>query len=269
MDMEHMLAGNVSKKINEQHEELDLLVQAGEPIIPFIGTDPRQPDILEFVTKWHKRGFKGIKLYPPLGYYPNDVRLEPVYEYAIEHNLPVMTHCSRGGVHVKKVTNQMLHEPNPLGRKVVKKKAKQFSDIYTDPANYEPIATKYPDLKICLAHYGGGDEWDKYLHNPWDAKASNEDKSWLSIILDLMKKHDNIYADISSTLYHEEDRIDILKVLLENEKVRDRTLFGSDFYMMEREKPIERERSMKIRSQLGANLFMQIANTNVEKYLNA
>jgi len=265
MDMEHMMAGKVKVDIDQQHEELDKLVQAGEPVIPFIGTDPRRKDIAAFVVKWHERGFKGIKLYPPLGYYPNDSRLDEVYRYAVEHKLPVMAHCSRGGVHVKKVTSEMVNEPNPLGRKVTKQKAKDFSDLYTDPANYDPIATKYPELKICLAHFGGGDEWDDYMETPW---TPNGKMSWFSVILDLMRKHDNIYADISSTLYQGSGRIDLLKLILQDPKIRERVLFGSDYYMMERVKPLERKRSIEIRSQLGAELFEQIAFTNPERYLN-
>ena len=268
MDMEHMLAGKVKVGIDEQHEELDSLVQSGEPIIPFIGTDPRRDKISGFVKKWHQRGFKGIKLYPPLGYYPNDARLDEIYAYASENNLPVLAHCSKGGVHVKKVTDEMLNEPNPIGRPVKKLKPKDFSDIYTDPANYDPIATKYPDLRICLAHFGGGDEWDRYMEEPWDSSMPESTKSWFSVIIDLILKHDNVYADISSTLYQGAGRIDLLKVILENPKIRERVLFGSDYYMMERVKSLERKRSIEIRSQLGPALFKQLAFTNPRRYLN-
>ena len=269
MDMAYMEAGVVPVGLAQQHADLEALVQAGAPVIPFIGTDPRRPGVADMVKDLHaNHGFKGIKLYPPLGFYPNDVRLEPIYDYAVANKLPVMSHCSRGGVYVKEVTDAMLQEPNPLGRPVVKQKPKQFSDIYTDPANYDPIATKYPALKICLAHFGGGDEWDKYLTTPWKAGSREEDKSWLSVVIDLIMKHDNIYTDISSTLFEKESFIDLLLVLLENEKIRERVLFGSDFYMMERAKSLERARAIKIRSKLGPVLYKQIANVNPERYLN-
>lgn len=268
MDMEFMRAGKVKIDLNQQHEELDSLVQSGHPIIPFIGTDPRRENIFDFVKKWHSRGFKGIKLYPPLGYYPNDSRLDNIYEYAEKSNIPIMAHCSKGGVHIKKVTKEMLKEPNPIGRPVKKQKAKHFSDLYTDPANYDPISKKYPKLRICLAHFGGGDEWEKYMLTSWDSSMPDTEKSWFSVIIDLMLKHDNIYADISSTLFEDSDRIDLLKVLLENPKLRERILFGSDYYMMEQVKPLERKKSIEIRSKLGPNLFKQIAFTNPGRYLN-
>ena len=161
----------------------------------------------------------------------------------------------------------MLKEPNPIGRKVEKKKAKHFSDIYTDPANYDPIASKYPTLKICLAHFGGDTEWDKYLEHSWQPGSPEEDKSWLSVIIDLILKHENIYTDISSTLFQKDHYLDLLLVLLENKKIRERVLFGSDYYMMERVKSKEREMAIKIRSRLGPVLFKQIAETNPKRYL--
>lgn len=268
MDMEFMLAGSVEETLDQQHQQLAELAQEDARVLPFIGTDPRRLNVVQMVKDLHKNaGFKGIKLYPPMGFYPNDERLAPVFEYASDNNVPIMSHCSRGGVYIKKVTNSMLQEPNPIGRKVVKQKAKQFSDIYTDPANYDPIATKYPKLKICLAHFGGNTEWDKYLEDSWTPGSPNEDKSWLSVIIDLILKHDNIYTDISSTLFEGNHYLDLLLVLLQNKKIRERVLFGSDYYMMERVKLREREMAIKIRSRLGPELFKQIAETNPKRYL--
>ena len=95
------------------------------------------------------------------------------------------------------------------------------------------------------------------------------EKSWLSVIKDLMLKYDHVYADISSTLFQGgETRIHLLKVLLQNEKIRKRVLFGSDYYMMERVKDLERINAIKLRSELGETLFKQIAVENAENYLN-
>ncbi len=268
MDMAFMKAGPVPVDLDKQHEELSKLAQLNPAVIPFIGVDARRNNLLKMVQKWHKQhGFKGIKLYPPMGYYPNDIRLEPVYEYAQANNLPVMSHCSRGGVYSKKVTKAMLQEPHPLGKPVVKQKPKAFTDIYTHPANYELIANKYPNLKICLAHFGGDTEWDKYFEDAWSPDSSEENKSWLAVITDLIQAHDNIYTDISSTLFKKDHYLDLLLVLLENKKIRERVLFGSDFYMMEREKSEERKMAIKIRSRLGETLFKQIAVTNPKRYL--
>ncbi len=267
MDMVFMLAGKVPVSLEYQHKELAQIAANDEACIPFIGVDPRRKGVFEMVKDLHSQQFKGIKLYPPMGFYPNDTRLTAIFEFASANNLPIMAHCSRGGVNIKKITKAMLQEPNPIGRPVVKMKAKLFSDIYTDPANYDPIATQFPHLNICLAHFGGDTEWDKYLEHSWHSNDPEENKSWLSVILDLIHKHDNIYTDISSTLFQKEHYMDLLLVLLENKKVRERVLFGSDYYMMERVKSKEREMALKIRSRLGSELFKQIAETNPKRYL--
>ena len=105
MDMRGMRRGRSRQNIREQHLELKALADKyPDQIIPFVHIDPRSqtafsgPEPVEFIKEFHEAGFKGIKLYPPLGYSPQDELLRPIYAYASEHDLPIMTHCSRGGV---------------------------------------------------------------------------------------------------------------------------------------------------------------------------
>jgi uncharacterized protein len=156
MDMRYMSAGEVLKDINFQHEELaGLRDKYPERILLFVAVDPRRPNILEMAkTLVESKGFRGIKIYPPLGYYPFDERLYPVYEYAESNGLPIMTHCSRGGVYDRKeITDDMLTHPI-TGKRLKKLKPKAFTDYYTDPSNYEEVLRDFPNLKICLAHFG-------------------------------------------------------------------------------------------------------------------
>ena len=50
--------------------------------------------------------FRGVKIYPNLGYYPYDKneatlkeRLKEVYQICVQQNVPVMTHCNTGGMY--------------------------------------------------------------------------------------------------------------------------------------------------------------------------
>jgi hypothetical protein len=98
MDMTKMNAGGVAVGIDEQHEQVAALRDAypDSTVIPFAAVDPRQEGIVEkTIALIEGRGFRGLKLYPPTGYHPYDERLWPLYEYAQERNLPVLTHCSR------------------------------------------------------------------------------------------------------------------------------------------------------------------------------
>jgi predicted TIM-barrel fold metal-dependent hydrolase len=82
----------------------------------------------------------------------------------------------------------------------------------------------------------------------------------------MIKKYDNVYTDVSFTLYNEHTW-PTLKVLMYNDKkLRNRVLFGTDYYVVA-EKGTERELSMKFRAFMGEELFKQMAIKNVEDYL--
>lgn len=254
MDMAYMDAGDIPKDIHEQHIKLYELSQHplfGKQIVPFAAVDPRRQDVLGMLKELvEEKGFKGVKIYPPLGYSPGDPKLHPVYEYAQEKGIPIMTHCSRGGVKNKKIS-------------------KEEAAVLTNPDSYIAIMKKYPNLRICMGHCGGDEDWQRYLNEPWDENSSADLKSWLSKILDIMRsgEYPNFYADISYTIFKFEAHSQILKVLLQDNKVKTQMLFGSDFYMVEQEKFLERRLAISLRATLGEDLFTLIAETNPKKYL--
>ena len=63
------------------------------------------------------------------------------------------------------------------------------------------------------------------------------------------------------------DLIDYLKVMLSHPLVRKHVLFGSDYYMVERENVSEKQASILLRSRLGEDLYKQIAYTNPREFL--
>jgi predicted TIM-barrel fold metal-dependent hydrolase len=310
MDMEYMNAEKPEKVYMNQMKELAKVKKDPkykDVIYPFIFADPRrirqEPEYLGIFNKYLSDGiYQGIKLYPALGYWPFDPHLKKVYQFAIEHDIPLMYHCAKGVVHAR---GKYGPEEHPVSRHVLPgKKSKEFTTHYTHPVNYEcllnpeiigPImeisrqeAQKFSRLKICIGHFGGDDEWIKYLTYPWlkdkendngddfssleqknwnfDIDPSENQYSWFSLICDLIKKYENVYADISYSLYRE-DCLPLLKVILEsNEQLRNRILFGTDFYVVSKAAS-EREYSMRVRGYLGEELFWQIAHHNPKEYL--
>jgi predicted TIM-barrel fold metal-dependent hydrolase len=148
------------------------------------------------------------------------------------------------------------------------------------------------ELKICFGHFGGDAEWDLYREDAWnkynnhiapDSFADYQNNpykntlnhgskrtiwwnaSWLSIIYDLMIKYQNVYADISFILYRE-DLFPLLKYLLIDPKVKDKILFGSDFYVVSH-KGLDKELYQNLRSSIGDDLFEQIAIKNPSNFL--
>jgi uncharacterized protein len=125
-------------------------------------------------------------------------------------------------------------------------------------------------LKLCLAHFGGDEEWRKYLNDPWLSGAATVNKSWLAKIAEMIKSEsfENLYTDISYTVFADEEYVHLLKVLLSDERLRRRVLFGSDFYVVENAKLEERRIAVRVRSVLGEDLFRAIADENPRKFLS-
>jgi len=104
----------------------------------FFGMDPRRKGSLELfeiaIKEW---GMKGLKLYPPNGYYAHDEVCLPFYEKCLEFGVPVTFHTSPS--------------PPPLNTR------------FNHPMNIAEVQSKYPDLAIIHAHTGYPCWWDVVL----------------------------------------------------------------------------------------------------------
>jgi uncharacterized protein len=257
MDFEFM--GISKRPIHPYEDQLKELANLRDKnkqnLIPFCAVDPRRPNVVEEFKRWHREyNIKGVKIYPNLGYYPHDAVLMEVYEYCEEEKLPVLAHCSPGGI-------------RKFGLSL--KEAKEFAH----PENYRKILEQFPKLNLCLAHFGGSEEWERHLTG--DVPRSSGDPTWITVIADMIrsKKYPNLFTDVSYTLFVEMpsyrpfNYFNFLNVLLEDECISDHVLFGTDYYMVEREKVSEKEVSIGLRAHLGEKLYFQIAYDNPRKYL--
>jgi predicted TIM-barrel fold metal-dependent hydrolase len=277
VDFEFMGAG---KTLDYEIQLQDLVAikndeKLGEFVIPFIAIDPRRKNLLALVRKYvEEHGFRGLKLYPPMGYYPNDPALHPIYAYAQENGLPLIAHCSPGGVSQKgRITGaekkELLGKIRPipwLERRKWWKVNDYLTDAYARPDNYIPVLEKFPRLKICLGHFGGAEEWHRYMDDSWEPDTEKPNsKSWLAVILDMMQKYPNLYADIAYTV-EAEALLPMISVLVSNPLYRSRILYGSDCYMVQMDKS-ERSFSVNVRGYLGETDFRQIAQENPREFL--
>ncbi|MFC3614367.1 amidohydrolase family protein [Lutimaribacter marinistellae] len=245
--------------LSAQHDELAALTRAHPAnIIPFATIDPRaDPQATELWRAIDTLGFRGVKLYPRMGFSPSDPRLmEHVYPELERRGLPVMTHCSRGGL--------MGHGMSEYS-----------ADRFTEPQAYIPVLKAHPSLRICLAHFGGSRDWAAYARP--DPKAWNDDAqrdNWQRRIRRMIGSgaYPNLWTDISYTLFNFEDYAPFLRIFLmgedeESERLRDRVLFGSDFYMTRQEKLSEREVCFRLRNTLGEEMFRKLAEENPARWL--
>ncbi len=264
MDFTYMGAGKSPRNFIEQLEELALLRQkVGDRIVPFIAADPRRPDLLRLVRSYiEEHAFGGIKIYPPLGFFPFDKRLDPVYAYAEAEGIPVLTHCTRGGIYYRGNLSAQDRIHPITGARMKGRGNKSLSDYYSEPSNYHHVLEKFPNLKLCLGHFGGSGEWEKYLNilNPIVVE-----QTWFAVVKKLIRQYPNVYADISYTLA-DFALVHLLSVHLETAVVRNRILFGSDFYMSNLEST-EFRWSVELRSRLGEERYKLIAETNPKRFL--
>lgn len=251
MDMDGAGYGKVAVSLEEQHDELARL--RNDPayvgtVLPFATVDPRNPaSVAECRRAITKLGFCGLKIYPRIGFPPDHPTLmKTIYPLVVERNLPVMTHCSRGGLQ---------------GRSFCDYRA----DGVTRPLAYMPVLREFPEMRLCLAHFGGVRDWESYLK----AEPTRGHENWMDQIRQMIGSgaYPNLWTDVSYTLFRFEDYAPFLRMLLKgddkaSQRLRRRVLFGSDFYMTRQEELSERAVSVRLRDTLGEELFQQIAETN-------
>lgn len=251
MDMSRMGAGKVKEDIDAQHSELAGLLNDDkyrDVLIPFAHIEPRRPDpISRLRSLIENHNFRGVKIYPTLGYGPDhNILMTDIYPYMVENNIPLLAHCSPGSVNTKEMSREEAH-------------------ALADPDNYKKVMVKFPELRICLGHFGGISEWRRHLNEP----RNPDNPTWLTKIINLIKSGDypNLYTDISYTIFNFHENVPLLKILLEDLDILEKVLFGSDFYMVESEKYSEKRFSTDLRFALGEDIFWKIANENPKKYL--
>jgi uncharacterized protein len=249
MDMAYMGAGKVPRRYKDQLTELVRLMLTNQNVIPFIHIDPRREDYYDLFNYAIAEGFGGVKLYPPLGVFPFDARLDCIYDYCQSHKLPVLAHCTAGNpVHFKGSRKELKELLKPCKMEIDWSLSnKDLCSYFTHPNNYMYVFQKFPNLKICLAHFGRENDWDKK-------------------ILSMMPFFNGLFVDISYSLYDQE-HWGYLKVLLSTNPIfKERCLFGSDYYMNACEGE-EKQFSINLRAYLGEDLWNQISVINPEKYL--
>lgn len=262
MDMDYMEAGKADTNYETQLYELGMLKKRYKNAFhPFVSIHPDRfntgEDARDFAVRYIEvEGFAGIKLYPALGFYPHSKKLYPLYEYAANKQIPIMTHCAQGPICYRGDLQRFIDSPEaPAG--ITKKKNSEFQTYFTNPENYKQVLEDFNDLKICMAHLGGADK-------------IRSGHPWFNTILDFIdnSKYPNVYTDISHSL-HDEDTHTILVNQVLNEKRQKHILFGTDFYVTTPNKTEEKlmkefkqtlEKSMQ-------NGFDIIANKNAEEYL--
>jgi predicted TIM-barrel fold metal-dependent hydrolase len=278
LNFEFMGAGPMTIPYRQQLIDLfEVKKRYPKQCYPFVAIDPRMgsgASNRDFVKEFIEMGFSGIKLYPAMGFYPYDIRLKDVYEYAEKYEIPIMTHCSKGGINYSAQDGlESMETPTDLEGKLRtnprlgKKNLGEYCDILNSPDQFELPLKLFPNLKVCIAHMGIDDGTNfKNFNN-----QATDDFKWYNKILDLMDRYEKVYMDMSYSLAYkpfyawfdtEYKRFD--------DNIRDRILFGTDFFMtVQEEFGNDKVLFKKALDELGLERFQKLAHPNVVRYLNS
>jgi predicted TIM-barrel fold metal-dependent hydrolase len=155
-----------------------------EALIGFLSIDPTQPGWERELRHGHTSlGLRGIKLLPMYaGFRPDDERLDPLWRYAERHALPVLLHAG---------TTFIAQAPLDC----------------TLPRRIDPVAMRFPQATIVLAHLG----------HPYEGEC-----------VAVIRKHPRVYADVSALHYRPWQLLHSL-MLVQEYGVWDKLLFGTDY----------------------------------------
>jgi len=267
---------NAGYYIQAQAKDLADLIGQGYYLLPFFPADPTFKDELsgesmfDIVYKAFTGGYGfmpfGLKVYPNLGYMPANPSLLELYRFAEAKRIPVTTHCSRGFVHAycRRIRNIEGYKIGPDGQPTTKPESKtflsgkSFARYFNHPKNWEPVLRDYPNLKINFGHFGGAEQWYRYL------KGKNN--TYPSRLIDYMYRYPNVYADISFTNVYPELYSLIRDKLERNDLIRSRALYGYDYYMV-----VVRGhyRSLKVdfETAMGSDIIKEISINNPRRFL--
>ncbi len=172
----------------------DYVQQHPDTLVGFLSLDPTQPGWEEELHQGHQElGLKGIKLMPMYaGFRPDGQDLELMWQYAQDHDLPVLLHTG---------TTFVAQAPLEC----------------TLPRHLDPVATRFPGVKIILAH----------LSHPYENEC-----------VVVIRKHPNVYADISAIHYRPFQLYHSL-MLVQEYGVWNKLLFGTDYPFTNIEASIE------------------------------
>ena len=278
LDFTFMGAGELNIPYEQQLEDLfELKLKYPNHCLPFVAIDPRRGTATEnkqFVESYIKRGFAGIKLYPALGYFAFDPGLKEVFQYAEINNIPLLTHCSSGGINYvgDSPTNEMIN-PQPFNRIDGRsysfpqngKEMSLYCDQFNNPTYFEEALIEFPKLKICFAHFG---------LNASNQFNKNKDHDvprleWFTKILELMQTYKNVYTDISYSIAY----IGFINWFLIHYNswpadIQNRIMFGTDYYMtIQEEYGNDNEIMASIKREMPLPVFQHLAYDNVLAFL--
>lgn len=174
--------GTINKKFNRTR------------MLPFIAADPHRPNVANIVKDALRGGvFKGVKIYPPMGFSPDDLRLYPIYEYCEENTVPITAHCEKRSIPGLGEYGHLAH-----------------------PDHWARVLKTFPSLILNLAHNDRtGSDWQPRI---------------FELVTHYPNVYTDVAYD-AEMLFMPRKYFRQIKRMLNTPKIQDRLLYGTDWYM--------------------------------------
>lgn len=128
---------NCTVKKNE--DTLKAVKDHPDRIIGSVYIDPRKSDAIETYERFVEAGFRAVKMFPPVGFYPDEERFFPLYEKIAQYGTPILFHI--GQTNIKYIQKQ--GEPK-----------RAMSSKYGHPMNIDMLTRLFPEIPFVIAHMG-------------------------------------------------------------------------------------------------------------------
>jgi predicted TIM-barrel fold metal-dependent hydrolase len=163
-------------------------------MLPFIAADANREDVVDMVKDALKGGvFSGVKIYPVMGFTPDDKRLYPIYAHCVKNHVPITAHCENGGI------------PG----------LKEYYYL-ADPKYWAVVLKDFPELTLDLAH-------NDRTGSSWQGMIAQLIKTYPNVYTDVSYDTEMWF---SPRRYFKH-----IKGMLGAPKIQDRLLYGTDWYM--------------------------------------
>lgn len=272
LDMDYNGAGKAQVDyLTQLRQVVELKAQHPDLIYPLLCIHPDRfqnaSKLLAFAQNHiPQKGFVGIKLYPAMGFFPDDPRLFELYEWCEAAQIPILMHTIKGSVYYRGDLSKFANHPRVIYP--LYKNNKEFQRNFTEVRQFSNaefpqdrknpgVFDLFPQLKFCFAHFGGTDfTWNQDI---------------VALINGVNGGNNNIYTDVSYV--HSDAKFVASKVLpplKTNPLLSTKLLFGTDFYMTEQEGR-EPQVVHQFFKQLRKNQIQltPITETNCQRFLNS